>query len=524
MVNLYHMFSAVKKMFVKESSVKSASLILIITLALSNVMGVFRDHFLAQKIPTDRLDVYFAAFRLPDLIFNVLILGSVAAAFVPVYSKYLKERGEKQANDLARSTITIGWSAVAGCLVILFFAMPLLMRLLVPSFTPDKLAETIKVGRYLLLSPLFFTISYFLGGVLNSHKRFLTYSIAPLVYNLSIILGVLFFADRMGVMGAVIGVIAGSFLHMLIQIPTAVKVGFRLRPLYKFDEGVKRILKLMIPRAIALGTSQILLVAYTAFASAFAGGIAIYTFADNIQTVPSVIFGTSFATAVFPTLAGLSLKNSEEKQQFTALFSKSLRAALFFLVPSTLVLFLLRAQIIRLILGYGFFGWADTKMASATLGFFALSIIAQGLIPLFARSFYAMHDTKTPMYVSLVSVVLSIALGFLFSRAKIGIISGVTGLSLAFSVGSWINFGLLAYFLKKRVSTDTMDVLSFVLQISLLCMIMVGAMQVTKDFVSDMYDIDRVRFLLLQTVAALIVGAATYLVGAYLLKIKEVRS
>jgi len=514
----------VKRLFVKESSVKDASLILIVTLALSNVLGVFRDHFLAQKIPTDRLDVYFAAFRLPDLIFNILILGSVAAAFVPVYSSYLREKGDRAANDLARSTITIGLTAVVACLIVLFFLMPVLMKALVPSFTPDKMAETVKIGRYLLLSPLFFTVSYFLGGVLNSHKRFLTYSIAPLVYNLSIILGVLLFADTMGIEGAVIGVVVGSFLHMLIQIPTALKVGFRLRISFKFDEGVKRILKLMIPRAIALGTNQILLVVYTAFASAFAGGIAIYTFADNIQTVPSVIFGTSFATAVFPTLAGLSLKVPAEKSQFVALFTKSLRAALFFLVPSTLVVLLLRAQIIRLILGYGFFGWADTKIASATLGFFALSIIAQGLVPLFARSFYAMHNTRTPMNISIFSVLLSIGLGFIFSRISVGIISGVAGLALAFSIGSWVNLILLAYFLKKQVSTDSVDIISFILQISLLSIVMIAAMQVAKDFISEMYDIDRVRFLLLQTVVALVIGAGVYLVGAYLLRIKEVRS
>jgi putative peptidoglycan lipid II flippase len=508
----------------KENSVKGASVILIVTLTLSNILGVFRDHFLAQKIPTDRLDIYFAAFRLPDLIFNVLILGSVAAAFVPIYSQYLKEKGDKEANNLAQATITIGTSAVVLCLIILFFLMPTLMKVLVPSFTPDKMAETVKLGRYLLLSPLFFTVSYFLGGLLNSHKRFLAYSIAPLVYNLSIILGVLLLAGRIGVGGAVVGVIVGSFLHMLVQIPTALKVGFKPALRFDFNQGVKKIMTLMVPRAIALGTNQLLLVVYTAFASAFAGGIAIYTFADNIQTVPSVIFGTSFATAVFPTLAGLSMSVPEDKERFSGFFTKTLRAALFFLVPSTLILILLRAQIIRLILGYGYFGWADTKTATATLGFFALSIIAQGLVPLFARSFYAMHNTKTPMIVSIISICISITLGFVFSRLNYGLISGVAGLALAFTAGSWVSFTTMAILICRKIKVDIVEIFGFVLQITLLSLIMIAAMQFTKDFVGSVYDIDRVRFLALQTGAALAVGAGVYFIGAFIMRIREVRS
>ena len=151
-----------KNAFVKENSIKGASLILIITLALSNILGVIRDHFLAKSIPTDRLDIYFAAFRLPDLIFNVLILGSIAAAFVPVYSRYFKEKGKKQATELAQSAMTIGITAVALCLVILYFLMPYLMPYLVPNFSVDKKMETVRIARILLASPFLFTISYFL--------------------------------------------------------------------------------------------------------------------------------------------------------------------------------------------------------------------------------------------------------------------------------------------------------------------------------------------------------------------------
>lgn len=519
------MFNIIKSMFRRENSVKSASIILIVTLALSNVLGVFRDHFLAQKIPTDRLDVYFAAFRLPDLIFNVLILGSVAAAFVPVYSGYLKDKGKEEAIKLVQTTITIGLTAVAACLLILVIFMPYLMNLLVPSFDVAKKAETVHLARWLLLSPLFFTVSYFIGGLLNSHKRFLAYSLAPLVYNFSIISGVLIFSGRYGVGGAVIGVIIGAFLHMAVQLPSAYHLGFRPKWIFNYShEGVKRIIKLMVPRTIALGTNQILLVGYTVLASAFSGGIAVYTFADNIQTVPSVIFGTSFATAVFPTLAGLTITKIEEKEKFEMFFLKSLRAILYFLIPSTVAILILRAQIVRLILGYGFFGWSDTKIAAATLGFFALSIVAQGVVPLLARSFYALSNTRTPMITSIISLVVSIIFGYIFSRSNYGSLGGVAGLAAAFSLGSWLNVILMGHLLNKKITIPIGDLALFLVKVCLLTVVMAFVLQWGKEAISDVLDIDRVRYLLVQTVVSATAAAVFYLLGSWALKIREIRS
>lgn len=519
------MLKMLKNALVRENSIKGASLILIVTLALSNLLGVLRDHFLAQKIPTDRLDIYFAAFRLPDLIFNVLILGSIAAAFVPVYSNYLKEKGQKDATRLAQSSMTIGVVAVSLSLVILYFVMPYIMPILVPSFAHGKQQETVEMARLLLLSPLIFTISYFLGGILNSHKRFLAYSIAPLIYNLSIIVSVLLFADRMGVKGVVIGVISGAILHLLVQLPTAMKVGFNFKFSFDYKEkGVGRILRLMVPRAIGLGASQILLVAFTAFASAFPGGIAVYNFADNIQTVPSVIFGNSLALAVFPTLAGLSLVNKIERERFEGLITKTLRTIIFLLLPSTALLVLLRAQIIRIILGYGFFGWSDTKTAAAALGFFALSIIAQGLIPLLARSFYAIHDTKTPMIISVISITVSILLGYIFTRFTDTTVTGIAVLALAFSIGTWTNFILLTIYLRRRININLGVIIEYTLRVVILTLVMAVVVQSTKGFIAEMFDIDRVRYLAMQIGLSVVFGAGAYFGLAYLTKFEEVRS
>lgn len=519
------MFSQIKKVFFRENSIKGASVILMITLAASNVLGVIRDHFLAQKIPTDRLDIYYAAFRLPDLIFNVLILGSIAAAFVPVYSKYIKERGDKEANEMAQATISVGILAVSVALVIMFFALGGLMELLVPNFSPQKRMETVEMARWLLVSPFIFTLSYFFGGVLNARKRFLAYSIAPLFYNLAIIAGVVLFADKLGVKGVIIGVISGAILHMLVQLPSVLQVG--LKPVLRFkftDPGVRRIIRLMIPRAIGLGANQILLFAFTCFASFVPGAIAIYNLTDNIQTVPSVIFGSSLATAAFPTLSGLSLDIKEEKDRFVDVFTRSIRAALFFLIPSTAVIFVLRAQIVRLILGYGFFGWSDTRAASAALGFFALSVVAQGIIPIIARSFYAMHDTRTPMKISVVSIIISVILGYIFSRQIMPFGSLVAGLALAFSIGSWVNLILLIYYISNKIEINFKKIFAYVAVIISMTLVTSAAMQLAKVLVSSTFDINRVRYLLLQTVLSLAVGALVYLSLGWLFKIREIRN
>ena len=518
------MLSSFKNLFSKENSVRGASLILVITLALSNVLGVFRDHFLASRIPTDKLDMYFAAFRLPDLIFNILILGSIAAAFVPVYSSYIREKGQKEATKLAQATLTIGVLAVMASLLLLYVLMPFFMNYLVPNFDIAKKAETVRLARLLLFSPFFFTISYFLGGVLNAHKRFFAYSIAPLVYNLSIIVCVLLFADKYGVQGAVIGVIVGSILHLLIQVPAAYKVGFSFKFIFDLKEaGVRRILKLMVPRAIGLGTNQILLVAFTSYASAFAGGIAIYNFADNMQTVPSVIFGNSFALAVFPTLAGLSLKVKEDKERFLQLFYKSVRAIIFFIVPSTALIIVLRAQIIRIILGYGFFGWSDTRAAAATLGFFAISIIAQGLIPLFARSFYAVHDTRTPMYASIIAIVISIVLGYIFSKNAVMSAEGVSSLALAYSIGAWVNLIILGVAILKKIKLNYQYIASYLISVIGLTVLMIIVTQLVKVEIANYYDIDRVKYLALQIIASAAAGVGFYILIAYLFNFDEVK-
>jgi len=511
------MVRRIKDLFKSENSVRMASVILVITLTLSNVLGMLRDHFLARTIPTSELDIYFAAFRIPDLIFNFLILGAISSAFIPVFCEFIAQKKLDEGFRVTNILLNLAMLTLIACAIIFFFLMPYLTPLVVPHFEADKMERVTELSRLLMITPIFFAISYILSGVLNSFKRFLAYSIAPLVYNLAIIVGAIFIAPRFGVLGVVYFVILGAIFHVLVQLPTAYHLGFK----YQFIADIKnlvvrRIVKLMLPRTIGMGMNQIMLIVYTAIASALAAGsISAFNFANNIQTMPVVVFGTSFATAVFPTLTTVAAH--EDYKSFSFYLSRSVRTIAFILIPISLFFILLRAQIIRLILGSGQFAWDDTRLTALTLGYFSISLVAQGLIPLLARAFYAVKNTKTPMYISIITVVVSVILGYIFAPRM-----GVPGLALAFTLGSFFNALALYVFLKNDLKRDIGNkVLVILLKIISISLVSAAGVWVTMHLVASVVDMNTFFGVLGQTLAAISAGILIYLLLAYLLDFEE---
>ncbi|HOX41549.1 MAG TPA: murein biosynthesis integral membrane protein MurJ [bacterium] len=505
--------------FSRENSVRGASLILIITLAISNILGLLRDRFLAKNISTYYLDTYYASFRIPDLIFNFLILGAITSAFIPVFSDFLANKEEKKAWRITNELVNLAVVTMIGFGVLLYFLMPYLIPLLVPGFAQDRLNETIKYSRLLMVTPVFFSISYIMGGVLNSYRRFFAYSLAPLFYNTSIIVGALWVAPRYGVLGVVYSVIVGSFLHLLIQVIPVVRMGYRYKAIISFkDTAIKKILTLMIPRTISMGANQVMLVVYTAIASALtAGSISAFTYANNIETVPVVVLGTSFATAVFPTLA--SKISSGDKSAFAFYLNRSVRTIGYVLIPTSILMILLRAHIVRLILGSGKFNWQDTRMTALALGFFAFSILAQGLIPLLAKAFYALKDTKTPMYISIATVATSSLIAYPLSQQF-----SVAGLALAFSIGSYFNAIALIYYLKKIYSEifDTSFIASFFRTLSI-SVVAGGFVWAGLHLFSSMVDMTRFWGVLTQAILSSVIGLAIFLLLSRLFDQEELR-
>lgn len=502
-----------------QNSIRSATVILIITLFLSNILGLLRDHYLAQKIPTTILDAYYAAFRIPDLVFNIMILGAITASFIPVFSKYIVKNKLKEGWHVANSFLNISAVIITICLIILWFLMPNIIPLLVPDFDAEKQALTLNLSRLILLSPIFFTLSYIFGAILNSFKRFFVYSLAPLIYNLCIIIATIFFADSIGIYGVVYGVLIGAFMHMFIQFIQLVRMGFKYN--FSFDyknKDVKKIFRMMIPRAVGLGSSQIMLIVYTAIASTLAAGsVAIYNLADNIQTMPTVVFGISFATAIFPTLT--EHFNLRKLPEFSSHIYRSVKSIAYALIPITIIIVLLRAQIVRMILGSGYFGWDETVMTYNTLAYFSISLFFQGLIPLFARAFYAMHNTKTPTIISVVSVGIGIILAYILAPSM-----GVEGLALAFSIASIFTALALYIVLAKNIEDirkHEKNLISYILKITFASIIMGIFIQLSKNIAGNILDLDRFLGVLIQTIVAILIGIFIYIVISKIMKIDE---
>lgn len=502
-----------------KNSFSAASLILIITLFLSNILGVVRDHFLTQKIPTEVLSTYYAAFRIPDLIFNVLILGAISSAFIPIFSALINQNKTNQAWKVANSVLNIAVICLIFCCLVLALVMPYLAPLFVPGFNTEKVNLTVKLARIMLISPIFFGLSYIFGAILNSYKRFFIYSLAPLVYNISIILGTLFLAPRIGIVGVAIAVSVGAFLHMLIQIPVAVRLGFKWQSILDIkNEYVRKIGKLMVPRAIGLGANQILLIVFTGIASVLGtSAIAVYNLADNIQTMPMVVFGTSFAMAIFPTLSEKASR--KDWQGFRDDVVKTLRSIIFFMVPIVFGIILLRAQIVRMILGSGHFGWQQTIDTADTLGYFALALVFSSAIPLLARSFYALHNTKIPMIVTIITIIISIIAGKFLSSSM-----GIEGLALAYSIGSFFNALLLYLILRTKVAFNEGTLIWFTIKIIIASVLMAIALQEMKFLMAIFVDMNRFWGIFAQTFVATAVSIIVYLTLAWIFNCEEIAS
>jgi len=498
-----------KKIFYRSiDSVTAAAFLVGTSSFLSRLLGVVRDRILAGTFGAgDTLDVYYAAFRIPDLIFNLLVLGALSAGFIPAFTNLLGDDKDdkKEAWRLANNIINLLGLAMMVLLVLGIIFAPWIMKLATPGFSGEKLQQTIALTRIMFLSPLLLGLSSVLGGILQSMKRFFAYSMSPLFYNLGIIAGAYFLAPRWGVAGLAWGVVLGSVLHALVQLPAVRQLGWRYQFMADWrDKSVRLILKMMTARTLSLAINQINLLVVTIIASTLdSGSLSVFNLANNLQSFPVGIFGISFAIAVFPALSA----NAFNKENLVKRLSSSVRQILFFIIPATVVFLLLRAQIVRLILGSGQFDWQATILTTNSLSFFAISFFAQALIPLLTRVFYARHDSKTPFYVGLISTVANVILSLYFGR-----LWGVAGLALAFSLSSIINFIALAVVLKIEIGNlNEKYTIVWLLKFSLAAMACAVVIQTIKQVLGSIVDMDRFWGVFLQAGVASGVGIMVYI-------------
>ena len=502
-------------------SVISAAFVITVAGLLSNLLGLVRDRLLASTFGAgDTLDVYYAAFRIPDLIYSLLILGSMSAAFIPVFTGLRsKDDGDDEAWKLTNGIMNLSLFLIIIISILCAITAPFLMRIITPGFSPEKMESAVLFTRIMFLSPIFLGISGIMGGVLTSMKHFLVYSVAPLLYNIGIILGITVFVGFMGPIGLAWGVVFGALMHMILQYATVRKLGYIHR--WEFasawkDRNVRKVFSLMLPRMTGIAINQFNMMVITVFASTLAAGsLAVFNFSQNLASVPLSVFGISFAIAVFPVLSTYAARG--EKENFVRAFSETFRQIMFFVIPLSVFMVVLRAQIVRVVLGAGKFDWNDTILTFQCLGILALSLFAQSAVQLLARSFYALQDTKTPFYIAIATEAVNIlAVIMLIDRVQI------VGLAIAFSLANAVQMMLLLFFLRARF--DSLDDRNIILSVSKIAFASFAAglgIQGAKYAVASAVDLDTFLGVFTQLTVPLILGFAIFIGISHLLKLEE---
>jgi putative peptidoglycan lipid II flippase len=501
---------------------KSAAIIAVFSF-LAKILGLVRDAVFSHQFGTSVIiDAYFAAFRIPDFVFNLLILGTFSVAFIPIFSEYLL-KDEKKANELANSIINVTLLLILSLsFVALIFIDPLISAI-APGFTGEAYDLTKTFTMMFLLSPIFLTLSSITSSMLNTHKRFAVVAASPLVYNASIIVGVLWFYPMMGPVGLAVGVVLGAFLHFAIQIPQLFKLGFR----YSFkinskQAGFMQFWKLYWPRIFSMGTGQITLLIASIFGSFLVtGSLSAFYYANNLQGVFLSIFAVSSALAVFPVLSDLF--NQKDLGKFKDVIAKTTIQILYFMIPLSVLMLILRAQIVRLVLGIGQntnFTFGDTRIVAATLGLFVISLFAQGLIILFTRAFYAMQNTIIPVVISFITIVVNLGVTVYFVNRF-----GVPGLALAFSITSIIELLILVTELHHKIG-DLHDEYLVVNTIKILISSLFAGMGTYTSlyFIAPYLNTLSYLGLLAQGLISGLFGVAVYLAASYLLRMEETKN
>jgi putative peptidoglycan lipid II flippase len=426
-----------------------ASLILTIAALASRLLGWVRLLVIGSQFGASReLDAYFAAFRIPDAIFQLVVAGALSAALIPVFSSYRAREQEQEAWRLASSVINLVVIALAGLSLIMAILAPVLVPVVAPGFDAPTTELTIRMTRVMLLSPVLIGMGAVVSGILNSYERFAVPALAPLAYNLAIILAAIFLAPIMGVEGLAVGVAVGSLAHLAIQLPALGRVGQRYDLTIGLSHpGVRQVLKLMGPRTLGLAAGQLNFIVSTVLASGLPeGSLTAYNYAFQLSQIPVGVLGVSVAVALFPTLSrDAALGRVPEIRRQVA---GSLRILVFLAAPLTAAMIVLAGPIASVFFQYGLFTERSAERTAGALVFFAIGLTGHIVVHVLTRAFYAMQDTRTPVLWAIIAVAINVPLMVWLVGPM-----GVEGLALALSISALLEVVGLLWALHRRIES-----------------------------------------------------------------------
>ncbi len=480
---------------------------------ISRVLGLVREIAISYQFGTSAsLDAYVAAFRIPDLLFNLVAGGALASAFIPPFSKLLHEGDMRGAWRLATQVINLVFVLVAAlCVFAALLAEPLVRVSVGVGFAPDQQQLTASLMRVMLLTPAVFAVSGIVMGILNAQHEFLLPAAAPVMYNASIIAGALLLAPTLGVYGLAVGVVVGAFLHLAIQVPWLIrrKIQYTAR-LGIRDAGVRQVVQLVIPRTVGIAAVQFNFLVNTILASTLAtGSLAALNYAFLLILLPIGVIAQSIATVLFPSFARMFAAN--DLNGLRRAFSTGFRVTLFLTVPATIGLMLLARPIIQILLQRGAFTTQSTDMTLIALELFAVGLFAHAGLETITRAFYAMHDTATPVRIGVASVVLNV----LLSLALLGPLRQ-GGLALANSIATTLEMLTLLYLLRPRLGgIEGRQIATSALKMLIGAVVMAVAL-----VLYELTPLAQNSFLLL--LGGIVIGGGAYFVTMFLLQSDEI--
>ncbi len=414
---------------------------------VSRVLGWLRLVVIANTFDasaTAELDAFFAAFRIPDLMFQLVAAGALSSALIPVLASVFETDGERRAWRIVSTVTNLMLIGLAILGLIVLVGADVIVPAFTGGFDAPTMSRTIELTRIMVLSPILLALGSVGTSVLNARGRFAAAAVAPSVYNLAIIAAAFILAPTLGAVGLAIGVVLGSLGHVLVQLPPLRAIGFRYEPIIDLaDSAARRAIGLMIPRAVGLGATQITFLVMTALATGVGvGAVTAFTIAFTLLQIPVGVIGVPLAVVLLPSLSREVASGNH--REFVALLTRALRFLSFVMLPIAVLGAILRVETIAVL--FGRFDRATIELTADTLLAFLVGLVAHALIAVLARGFYALHDTRTPVTAAVLAVVINTTIAL----ALVGRL-GLPGLALAIALAAWIEATILLVLLRRRV-------------------------------------------------------------------------
>ncbi len=514
-------------LFKRQTNILSAAYIIMATVIMSQILGLVVKRLLVSIFgASNTLGIYNYASILPDTIFQLTIAAALASAFIPVFSDYLVKGKEKEGHKMASTLLSAG--------LIIFLIFSVLLGIFAPAslgifnldsnFTSDDMMLMTNLMRVIIIGQLLFIVGTFFTALLQSYNHFFIPGIAAALYNLGIIIGIATLHPFLGIYSAPVGVIIGGLIFIGFQIPLARKLGFSFKPSFEYlrSDGISKILHLMWPRTIQVSIQQagtIAIAAITAFMVDPGRMHLLFDYAKVIMFAPVSLIGFSIAQASFPVLS----REKNNIEQFKMTFITSFQQMLYLILPISALILVLRIPIVRLLYGADMFDWEATVLTGRTLAFLSLSIFAQGLIVLFYRAFYALHNSLIPLITSAISTVFLMILGYILVVLNH---QGIESIALAFSLSNLLQLILLFILLDRKTGGFDKKPLLLSLSKFFVATTLTGfALYIPIKLLDQLvFDTTRTINLIMLTGISSLAGLSLYLFLTWFLDIREAKT